>query len=109
MTSETIEEAEAALKAEASRLSAGVHGIAPDLAGEWSSSELAVRLLLANLTNAPVAVFERARAEHWASHDGVRRDDCHFCGYCDAAVYQAKTGRSLAADFLSPASPVVRP
>lgn len=107
--SETIEEAEAALKAEASRLSAGVRSIAPEFAGEWSSSELAVRLLLANLVHAPVAVFERARAEHWASHDGVRRDDCHFCGYCDAAVYQAKTGRSLAADFLPPSFSRARP
>ncbi len=53
--------------------------------------------LLANFKNRPNLV-EEARNNHRADqHDS---ESCEACGWFDAAVYQARTGRQLAHDFL---------
>lgn len=68
--------------------------------GDFGTSPLAMRLLLAAMMHAPIEIYERARAEHWQEHGGVHGGEaCVGCGFVDAAIYQAKTGRSLAADF----------
>lgn len=107
MRTETLIEIEQALKAESRKLAAGLAENPPITKDgtpipSFYISELAIRLLLANLANVPVGIFERARDEHrTAEHGGENGgDQCEACGYLDAALYQAKTGRHLAVDFL---------
>lgn len=101
-----IDAIERHLKAAASANARPINGV-PD----FYTSELAIRLLLANLVGAPVEIFERARQEHRdEAHGGFDGGaHCQPCGYIDAAVYGAKNpGRSLAADFLD-ADPTGKP
>jgi hypothetical protein len=99
VTTKELDEIERQLKHIASEQ---CRGLAMDGVTPFFTSELAIRLLLANLTNAPVDIFERARQEHRnAEHGGDNGgENCHACGYIEAALYQAKTGRSLSLDFL---------
>lgn len=81
-----------------------VREVVTDVARDFGSSdadammEVVLLAMAGNLSGLETLRSAHRRAQHGDPAFGSQQ--CLFCGYVDAAVYQLTTGRSLAEDYL---------